>query len=229
MLLSLPNARYERKFLATGMSVAEALALVRAHRAAFRQIYPARTVNSLYLDSPSLGDYSTHVNGASIRSKTRVRWYGDGDSLCNGFILERKFKSGAVSGKTGHALACGADATSDVVGRLTACLTSTNLPEAFRIAVRDRMPIVISRYRRHYLVSRDSRFRVTVDNDLRFDNVWTGCATSLGGGCLPGVTVIELKYVPGEAAEADRITGGLPFRLGRFSKYVRGVEMIRGV
>ena len=229
MLLSLPNARYERKFLATGMSIAEALALVRAHRAAFRQIYPARTVNSLYLDSPSLGDYTTHVNGASVRSKTRVRWYGDNDCSCDSFILERKFKSGAVSGKTQHALACGAEATTDVATRLIAFLNSADLPEAFRIAVRGRVPIVISRYRRHYFVSRDSRFRVTVDNDLRFDNVWTGRAASLGGGRLPGVTVIELKYVPGEAADADRVTGGLPFRLGRFSKYVRGVEMIRGV
>ena len=71
-----PNLRYERKFIADRLALAEVLALVKRHPAAFREAYPARNVNNLYLDSPDLRDYRDHVNGIAHRTKTRIRWYG---------------------------------------------------------------------------------------------------------------------------------------------------------
>jgi len=70
------NPRYERKFVADGFTLPEVLALVRRHPAAFREVYPARSVNNLYLDSPEFSDYHDHVNGVAHRNKTRIRWYG---------------------------------------------------------------------------------------------------------------------------------------------------------
>ncbi len=51
----LPNPRYEKKFIARGFTLAEVLARIRLHPSAFREAYPPRIVNNIYLDSPSRG------------------------------------------------------------------------------------------------------------------------------------------------------------------------------
>src|SRR5689334_289002 len=100
----LPNPRYERKFIAEGFTLPEALALVRCHRAAFREAFPPRLVNNIYLDSPARSAYYEHINGVTSRVKHRVRWYGALEGQILKPVLERKFKSGSVSGKDSHAL-----------------------------------------------------------------------------------------------------------------------------
>ncbi|HWH71058.1 MAG TPA: VTC domain-containing protein, partial [Candidatus Sulfotelmatobacter sp.] len=104
MQAALPNLRYERKFVAEGFTPAEVLARVRRHPGAFREVYPPRVVNNVYLDSPSRRDYYDHINGAANRTKTRVRWYGPQFESAERPTLERKLKRGLVSGKAGHAL-----------------------------------------------------------------------------------------------------------------------------
>src|SRR5450759_5211206 len=44
--------RYERKWVPAGFSLAEVLAMVRRHPAAFRPAFPERQVNNIYLDTP---------------------------------------------------------------------------------------------------------------------------------------------------------------------------------
>ena len=99
-----PNLRYERKFLAGRLSLAEVLALVRRHPALFREAYPPRSVNNIYLDSPALRDYHDHIQGVACRSKTRIRWYGSCGVSVERPVLERKIKQGAVGGKLSHPL-----------------------------------------------------------------------------------------------------------------------------
>src|ERR1035437_4875471 len=99
-----PNPRYQRKFIADRLALAEVLALVRRHPAAFRETYPARSLNTLYLDSPDLRDYRDHVNGIAHRAKTRIRWYGAWSGRIDTPTLERKLKHGQVSGKLSHRL-----------------------------------------------------------------------------------------------------------------------------
>jgi hypothetical protein len=99
-----PNLRYERKFLAGRVSLAEVLALVRRPPALFREAYPPRSVNNNYFDSPALRDYHDHIQGVACRSKTRIRWYGSCGAAVERPVLERKIKQGAVGGKVSHPL-----------------------------------------------------------------------------------------------------------------------------
>jgi hypothetical protein len=46
----LPKLRYEKKFIAEGFTLPEVLARVKRHPAAFREVYPPRIVNNIYLD-----------------------------------------------------------------------------------------------------------------------------------------------------------------------------------
>jgi hypothetical protein len=222
----LPHLRYERKFLASGASLAEVLAGVRQHPGLFREAYPDRTVNSLYLDSPARRDYFQHVNGAANRVKTRIRWYGPLSGHIERPTLERKFKRGSVSGKTGCPLPAlhvnGGIAPPD----LNAALDGAGMPENLRTALRHLEPAVVVSYRRHYFQSANGGFRLTVDSRLRFLRLHgaTGAMTPVPDHPYP--VIIELKYEPRHADEATRVAEPLPYRLSRSSKYVLGIERL---
>ena|SRR5436190_492774 len=105
MTAPLPNLRYERKFVVDGLSLAEVVAGLHRHSLSFREVYPYRTVNNIYFDSPARRDYHDHINGMASRIKTRVRWYGQDTNVVEHPRLERKLKRGLTSGKEAYALA----------------------------------------------------------------------------------------------------------------------------
>jgi hypothetical protein len=223
-----PSARYERKFLAPGLPLENILAAVRLHPASFRQTYPDRVVNNIYLDTPSLQDYFAHVTGARRRSKTRVRWYGGVDTNVEQPVLGRKIKWAGVGGKQWYALPPFRIGPTWTRRHLRGALDAADLPEAIRLSLRHVEPVLINRYCRHYVQSVDGRFRLTVDSDLRV------CAIARTGGPfrLPlrlGIEVVEVKYAPDHAEGSAAIANKLPVRLAQYSKYVAAIALLRGV
>lgn len=221
-----PNPRYERKFIADALRLNEVLALVRRHPAAFREAYPARSVNNLYLDSPDLRGYHDHVNGVPHRTKTRIRWYGAWSGCIGTPTLERKFKRGLVSGKM--CLGLPPLALNGGVSRaeLEAAFDGASLPGLTRSALHYLCPSLLNRFQRHYFQSADRYFRLTVDSNLQF----AATRPMAGGGgsfCAPAaMIVIELKFGLAEAETAAGVTNALPFRLARCSKYVLGINSL---
>ena len=92
------NLRYERKLLPLGYDLFDVLALVGQHPSGFRETYPSRWVNNIYLDSHGLDDYHDHVTGLADRSKSRIRWYGDLSGSIPKPVFERKFKPDCYRG-----------------------------------------------------------------------------------------------------------------------------------
>jgi hypothetical protein len=228
MARPLPNARYEYKFLADGLPLASVLARVRDHPALFREVYPPRVVNNVYLDSPGLRDYFDHVAGAAHRVKTRIRWYGDWDGPAEHPSLERKIKNGHLSGKLTHRWPPFAAHPDGAHAVLAANLDQAEIPELLRAALRHLQPSLANRYHRHYLQSADGCFRLTVDSDLRFGRAG-GDGRALLQPALrsPGV-IVELKFDPRRAANAPWVANSFAFRLARCSKYVLGITRCRG-
>lgn len=221
-----PNPRYERKFIAQGLALSDALALVRRHPAAFRESYPARTVNNLYLDSADLRDYHDHVNGVAHRAKTRIRWYGAASGHIVAPNLEHKLKRGHVSGKILHRLP---------PMRMNAHLSRTDLetafdaarlPELARAALRHLQLSLLNRYQRHYFQSANQRFRLTVDSGLQFAAARQAPGAEVSFCPPASLIVIELKFGLAEAESAATITNPLPLRLARCSKYVFGINRL---
>lgn len=225
MLLLPDNLRYERKFVAQGLSLAEVLAIVRRHPGLFREAYPPRYVNNIYMDSPERGDYHDHISGLPNRSKTRVRWYGASRGHVAGPVLEHKVKRGQVSGKLSYALPA-FWVNGEGPGRLLAeALRTATLPEQVRARLHGREPVLFNRYRRHYFVSGDGRFRLTVDSELQFGSAdGSPDAQALSAG--PWSPIVELKFAASAAGDVDRVTNSLPFRLVRCSKYILGLERL---
>ncbi|MHB8523613.1 MAG: polyphosphate polymerase domain-containing protein [Limisphaerales bacterium] len=229
MTPTLPNLRYEWKFIADGLTLTEVLAMVRRHPSAFHETYPARVVNNIYLDSPSHHDYQDHISGAANRTKTRVRWYGPPTGPIERPVLERKFKRGEVSGKEFHALPALSLNGGSVQPLLKTAFNRAVFPEMLRSVLRCLHPSLFNRYRRYYFLSRDGRFRLTVDSELQFANAG---APSGSGAFLPlhtPVVIIELKFAPELAEQAGPVTHALRFRLTRCSKYVLGIQRVEGL
>jgi hypothetical protein len=226
MTAPLSNLRFERKFVADGFTLAEVLAVVHRHPSAFREVYPPRVVNNLYLDSPTRRDYHDHVNGAANRTKTRVRWYGPQFEVVDRSALERKVKRGLVSGKETYALAQFSAGLGGLCSRLGSAFEAASLPGLLRAELKHKRPALLNRYRRHYFLSRDTRFRLTVDHQLQFARVPMNHRPAVGLSPSTTTLILELKFRPEVAEEAQAVTATLPFRLARFSKYVAGVERL---
>lgn len=204
------------------MSVPEALALVRRLPAAFRESYPPRLVNNFYFDSPGLTDYHDHLDGAPNRVKTRVRWYGEANGHIPDPVLERKLKRGTVSGKLTHPLPS-LSSNGDAARRLleSAC-ASAHMPELWRLTLQQLEPSLFNQYLRHYFVSANRHFRLTIDSELRFGPLRSSCRKA--ELLASPLVILELKFPPQHAQEAPFITSTFPFRLVRCSKYVLGLE-----
>jgi hypothetical protein len=226
MTMSLENLRYERKFVTDRLSVPEVLAIVRRHPAAFREVYPARRVNNLYLDSHDLRDFYDHVNGVSHRKKTRIRWYGTPVGSISAPALELKLKRGLVNGKVSHRLP--AIPVNGHVSRadLEAGLDRANLPGLTRSALRHLQPSLVNSYWRHYFLSADRRFRLTVDSNLQFAAACQAAGDGASHAHSARTVVVELKFNLDAADGADYITNALPLRLARCSKYVLGISSL---
>ena len=226
METSPPNARYERKFIADGFALPEVLALVRRHGAVFREAFPPRIVNNLYLDSPDLRDYRDHINGVARRSKTRVRWYGVGNDATASPVLERKLKYGLVSAKVSYPLpTMKAAVAGSALPELFDC---ADLPPLTRSSLRHQLPCLFNRYRRHYFQTADARFRVTVDSNLQFADASRNHGSQPYFGPPAPTLVLELKFGLADADAASMVTNALPFRLSRCSKYVLGLNRLAG-
>jgi len=91
--------RYEKKFVVHGLRARDAITILKQHPAMFRELYPMRFVNNIYLDSPLLNDFYSNVNGYQLRQKVRVRWYHDLFRYVDDAILEFKLKEGEVGTK----------------------------------------------------------------------------------------------------------------------------------
>ncbi|MCP5520842.1 MAG: polyphosphate polymerase domain-containing protein [Verrucomicrobiales bacterium] len=216
--------RYERKLLPGDRPLPEVLGIIRRHPAGFREVYPARWVNNLYLDSPALGDYHDHVTGLPERSKCRIRWYGSLHGSVEAPRFEWKFKQGAVSGKRAHPLPpleLNGGIDDSMLRRMINGAAAKN-PLQDRLDA--RQPSLVNRYRRHYFESADGAIRLTVDSDLGFFSPDRTADSAMIPAPRDSRVVIELKYHPEAAGRAAKIASEFPWRLARCSKYVLGIE-----
>lgn len=210
--------------MASGYTIHEVEALVNLHPAIFSEIYHPRFVNNLYLDSLSLNDYFSHVNGVKDRVKVRIRWYGDLFGLADEPVLELKIKRGSLGRKASFPLASfhmdkylNLDTIRDLFSRSV-------IPEALRLDLRSLESSLLNRYRRKYYQSADRKFRITIDSEMVFYQIHSANNSFLRKSSALVDTIVELKYAMQADRDVERVANHFPFRLAKISKYVSGVE-----
>ena len=184
----------------------------------FYQPFPPRFINSLYFDSYDLASIDESLNGSSVRTKTRCRWYGD--LIQKGKVtLELKKKQGHISWKllkkdifTVNAFSKNWDdfMSPDIMSGITTIGLSSH----------NQFPASIVRYRRKYLVSSDSKIRVTIDDQLQFfdQRLSSEPNVKISENSHAGI-VLEIKLQETDSNLLPLISNAINFIPSRFSKY----------
>ncbi len=224
-----PSWRYERKFTAHGVPLAEVAMILRLHPACFRTAFPQRSVNNLYLDQADLRSFHTHTNGAAVRQKVRIRWYGAACGEVAHPVLEVKRKRGQVGNKSRFPLAPFVYGP----GFDFAAVRRDALRRIDDVAIAEFVSgaegALVNRYEREYLLSADRRFRLTIDRKLRFERVHGRGVDSASAVDERDAVILELKYDVADEGAAQQVTRRLPFRVGKYSKYLQGVVRLAGL
>jgi len=218
--------RYEKKFVLENIPMSQIKAYVLRHPAGFRQAYPERTINNVYLDSPGLESFYSHVNGAAQRTKIRIRWYGNSFmSKIPSPLVEKKLKVGLIHYK----LSLPASTISlnhNFRKSITDAILNLVPDNALKNELASLNPVLFNRYRRMYFIDASGRVRLTLDYQLEFLNL-LNCHLfdSQFTKFLKPLTIIELKFKPQSLDYASDLASKFSFRLSKFSKYVVGVQL----
>lgn len=218
--------RYEKKFVVYGLRPHDAIAILKQHPAMFRELYPMRYVNNIYLDSPLLGDFYSNVNGYHQRRKVRVRWYHDLFRDVNDAVLEFKIKEGEVGTKEQYPFPFFKFDRYLIEPDFLDRVQTSDLPELVKFRLKDMEFAICNRYQRWYFATPDERFRATVDAGLSFYHLGKLSNRFMHAHHERHYLVVELKYMVSDDPDSQRITSALPFRITRSSKYVSGIEHI---
>ena len=221
--------RYERKFHVDQLSARQAEILIKTPPAHFYEVYPPRIVNNIYFDTEAMSDYRKHVNGAADRSKLRLRWYGSPDGPGGKAALEVKSKQGQVGSKTVCPIdGVGKSETSDH-RRLSGILQDRCDDRATLERLSGSSPSLFNTYSRQYFASVDNQFRLTLDTHVTVQSVQGRPFGPRSRFVDEHLLIMELKYDTVTENEVSRILEKWPFRLGRISKYVYGVQRLLGI
>ena len=220
--------RYERKFTATVAHRSEILARIKMHPAFFREIYHARQVNNIYLDTPALKFYNDNKIGISDRKKVRIRWYDDlfGDIISP--KLEYKIKSGLLGTKWTFDVAPMSVNKGFSNKYLSGILFNSDLPPEIMEDLKMLSPALLNSYRRTYFLSADQKYRLTLDEQLHFYRPAASDNIIQSKKELKNRFILELKYDQYADEYANHISTLFPYRLDKSSKYVTGIDLVDG-
>lgn len=221
-----PDYRYELKFVVDPLRLDHVRHQIRLNPAGFREAYPPRQVNNVYLDTYTLANYEDALAGISNRVKVRYRWYGTDDFPRAG-TLEIKCKRNNLGWKLMYGAADTPCHKGDSWHLFRKNLIAQLPPEGRLWIESYPQPILINRYMREYYVSSDGQVRLTLDTHQRtYNQRYRGTPNILSKTLTPDTAVLELKFGVNAYPEAREILRSLPVRLSNHSKYALGLNSL---
>lgn len=221
------DLRHELKLVSDEASCPELRMALRLDRSSMRTLYPARLVQSLYLDTPFQRALEENLAGLSVREKLRLRWYGAETRVVRA-TLERKCRENSLGWKEilpfTEPLALAGEERRKFMGELA---RRCDLPWRARLSGLE--PAQWVRYLREYFTSADRRVRLTLDRQLAFfDQRRLARLADTERTPAPRVLVLELKCAREDLDRAREILARLPIPLGRCSKFVLAASSLSG-
>ena len=219
--------RYERKFVIQEMSRQEVESIVLLHPAMFRKIYHERQVNNIYFDTFGMSNYLHNVVGNSQRVKVRIRWYRDMFGHIGKPVLEIKLKSGYLGSKMSFPLEpFDVDESLSILRMRELFGRSEYIPAAVKEHLITLDFALLNAYMRHYYLSGDTNFRITIDTALQYRSITPRMNRFIEIYQDHFTTILELKYACENDDRALTITKRFPFRVTKSSKYINGIDRI---
>jgi len=221
-------SRYEIKFVTESFHYHNILNWLNQHGSCLKTEYPDRQVNNVYFDSYSHNSYCENIYGSSIKSKVRFRWYGPTKEPKVG-SLEIKCKRNQLTWKLIYKIQEDITKNGGNWKSIQSEIQRHVPMEGKEWMDMNPLPVLINRYKRKYLISRDRKVRVTLDSNLKFyDQSRKPFPNYSLKSNLPDVIVVEIKFPQNLRDHVVQTFKDVPMRSSRFSKYVNGVLSING-
>jgi hypothetical protein len=220
----LQDFRCERKYLTDALDPFQVISLVKQHPSIFIVPFPPRYINNIYLDTKDMTYYHENVIGSRDRRKARIRWYGDLFGDIKKPVLEYKIKDGFVGTKEHNDFP---EFTLDEgfnIRYFREILAKAK--DEVKYYLRELDPVLVNRYLRSYYVTRDGRFRLTVDRELSYYNIRPYGNNFKQKFFDHNNVIVEIKYEKELDDVAGKVSGFFPFSLTKSSKYVSGIESV---
>jgi hypothetical protein len=218
--------RFERKFFVQNGDPAAVEKMILHHPAFFSEVFHERYINNIYFDTIELSNFMDNINGNMHRQKYRIRWYSDLFSKVEKPVLELKIKKGLVGTKRLHKLNQFEIYKNIGVANIKNVIGESELEADVKFSMQMQNPVLLNRYKRKYYISKDKKFRVTIDTDQSFYKFNHFNNSFLQSFKDDTNIIIELKYDSEHEKESEMITNQLPYRLTKSSKYARGIELL---
>jgi SPX domain protein involved in polyphosphate accumulation len=222
----LDKYRYERKLYVVDLDEHEIEMLIKLHPAMFSEIYYARFVNNIYLDTFRMDSYFANVDGLTERAKFRVRWYGDLFGLIEKPVLEVKRKQGLLGIKEACAIAPFVLDHHFNTDRMMEAFKESALPEHLRMHLYGLDVSLLNRYKRKYFQSFDRKYRITLDSQMSYHEIRGQDNTFLNKSIDRNGTIVEVKYDAKNHDHVESILNHFPVRVTKCSKYVTGKDSL---
>ena len=197
---------------------------MKLHPSLFSEIHLLRKVNNIYLDTDNFSFYHDNLSGNKYRRKFRIRWYGEHNGFIENPVLEIKIKEGFLGDKLSYYLPS-VKLSDNLTFKIAELLQKAELPDNIALEIKSLKPVVYNSYKRRYFLSSNSNFRVTVDDELHFANIWNGGSIGFGSEINRNV-IVELKYESSFDEEARHVSSHFPYRFTKFSKYEEGIRWL---
>lgn len=207
---------HEIKWALSSGRAAAVAAFLAAHCRTDRE-YPGGTVSTIYYDTPELCLLGEKINSDFLKTKVRLRWYGD--LIAGPLFLEVKRKVGQRRFKERLAVAAAARLVSHRLESrafsqpLEALRERTKLPPLLR-------PVLELCYRRRRFVDPVSGVRIALDTNIRVVRVNSEILSRFDPAPLRRA-VLEVKGANRDVPDFFGPLLALGCRRAAFSKYLR--------
>ena len=182
---------------------------------AFRKPFPDRQINSIYFDDFSFSSFEDSIEGNCLRTKTRLRWYGNEDSDVSA-VLELKKKQGIYSWKHLYQNKYRINPNA----RNWATFIKFLQKEGKDLILTQLKPKSIVSYQRSYYASFDGKVRITIDRNLKTYRQDISVNPNLS---RPKdhfeLIIMEMKVDVSNSDLIREVSEDIPFNPKRFSKY----------
>lgn len=215
--------RLEMKFAIPFRMEPTARLQLSRNQSAFRTAYPPRIVINIYFDTVDQQAVRSNFAGIGDRAKVRLRWYGD-LTVANDPVLEVKIKNRGAGSKLYHSMPGVIDLAEMSWSDLRHTISKGAEPAVAKHWESTRQAMLFNSYHRRYFETYDRKVRATIDTDIRARAQRETTRPKLEFNTPASATiVVELKASVANESELRAVVKGLGWRVGRHSKYVRGI------
>jgi len=214
--------RYERKFIIPASEKNLIRVFLNQNIGFFSEIFQKRKINNIYFDSLDHTSFHENEIGTAFRKKIRIRWYGNCFGVVNEPILEIKIKNGYLGNKKRYKISPLNIDSKLNRNTILKNLMASKIPDPLIDKIKSMNPILMNSYDRKYFLSKNKKFRLTIDEKVTFyyiclENHFTRKFIDRYN------LIVEIKYDKKNDDFLEKITNQLPFRLSKNSKYVKGI------